>query len=63
MSVCLVGKRDRQRLWQVRFGRNTNVTSTLEVFLGDMRYISPRFTYLLTYLLNNVVTKRVRCVH
>jgi len=25
--------------------------STLEVFLNDMRYINPRFTYLLTYLL------------
>ena len=25
-------------------------TSALEVFLNDMRYINPRFTYLLTYL-------------
>jgi len=25
--------------------------SALEVFLNDMRYINPRFTYLLTYLL------------
>ena len=24
---------------------STNVTSTLEVFLNDMRYINPRFTY------------------
>ena len=24
---------------------------SLEVFLNDMRYINPRFTYLLTYLL------------
>ena len=24
-------------------------TSALEVFLNDMRYINPRFTYLLTY--------------
>jgi len=24
--------------------------SALEVFLNDMRYINPRFTYLLTYL-------------
>ena len=29
----------------------TSVTSALEVFLNDMRYINPRFTYLLTYLL------------
>ena len=28
-----------------------NITCTLEVFLNDMRYINPRFTYLLTYLL------------
>ena len=27
---------------------STNVTSA-EVFLNDMRYMSPRFTYLLTY--------------
>ena len=27
----------------------TNVTSALEVFLNVMRYIQPRFTYLLTY--------------
>ena len=27
--------------------------SALEVFLNDMRYINPRFTYLLTYLLLN----------
>jgi len=33
----------------------TNVTSVLEVFLNVMRYINPRFTYLLTYLQN--VTK------
>jgi len=25
------------------------VFSALEVFLNDMRYINPRFTYLLTY--------------
>jgi len=25
--------------------------SALEVFLNDMRYVNPRFTYLLTYLL------------
>ena len=29
---------------------STNVTIALEVFLNDMRYINPRFTYLLTYL-------------
>ena len=28
----------------------TNVTSALEVCLNVMRYINPRFTYLLTYL-------------
>ena len=27
------------------------IYSALEVFLNDMRYINPRFTYLLTYLL------------
>jgi len=27
----------------------TNVTSASEVFLNDMRYINPRFAYLLTY--------------
>jgi len=32
----------------------TNVTSALEVFLNVMRYINPRFTYLLTYLLTYV---------
>ena len=26
------------------------IISALEVFLNDMRYINPRFTYLLTYL-------------
>ena len=31
---------------------STNVTSALEVFLNDMRYINLRFTYLLTYLSN-----------
>jgi len=30
---------------------NTSMTSTLEVFLNDMRYVNPHFTYLLTYLL------------
>jgi len=29
----------------------TNVTSALEVFLNVVRYINPRFTYLLTYLM------------
>jgi len=29
----------------------TSVTSALEVFLNGMRYINPRFTCLLTYLL------------
>jgi len=29
--------------------------SALEVFLNDMRYINPRFTYLLTYLLTYTV--------
>jgi len=31
----------------------TDVTSVLEVFLNVMRYINPRFTYLLTYLLSS----------
>ena len=33
----------------------TNVTSALEVFLNVMRYINPRFTYLLlAYLLSPI---------
>jgi len=31
----------------------TDTDSALEVFLNDMRYINPRFTYLLTYLLTD----------
>jgi len=31
-----------------------SLVSALEVFLNDMRYINPRFTYLLTYLLSCV---------
>ena len=31
---------------------STNVTSALEVFFNDMRYINPRFTYF-TYLLSS----------
>jgi len=31
-------------------------SSALEVFLNDMRYINPRFTYLLTYLLTSRVS-------
>jgi len=35
-------------------------TLALEVFLNDMRYINPRFTYLLTYLLTlTVATARM----
>jgi len=34
----------------------TNVTSALEVFLNVMRYINPRFTYLLTYILYSLGT-------
>jgi len=30
---------------------STNVTSSLEVFFNDMRYINSRYIYLLTYLL------------
>jgi len=33
----------------------TSVTSALEVLLNSMRYINPRFTYLLTYLLIDAV--------
>jgi len=33
-----------------RFGYLPATHSALEVFLNDMRYINPRFTYLLTYL-------------
>jgi len=37
----------------------TNVTSVLEVFLNVMRYINPRFTYLLTYHTADGLTKYV----
>jgi len=40
-------------LCYVMFSLFTNVTSALEVFLNVMRYINPRFTYLLTYLLTH----------
>ena len=33
-----------------RYDLNQLRTEPLEVFLNDMRYINPRFTYLLTYL-------------
>ena len=33
--------------------------SVLEVFLNDVRYINPRFTYLLTYLLCGVVREQL----
>ena len=32
-----------------------STSSALEVFLNDMRYINPRFTYLLTYLHQSLV--------
>jgi len=38
----------------------TSVTSALEVFLNGMRYINPRFTYLLTYLYMMIVTEGVK---
>jgi len=38
----------RKRKFLNRFSVINNV---LEVFLNDMRYMNPRFTYLLTYLL------------
>jgi len=34
----------------------------LEVFLNDMRYINPRFTYLLTYSLVRVVGSTADCL-
>ena len=34
------------RIWREQGHKMTRV---LEVFLNDMRYINPRFTYLLTY--------------
>jgi len=33
----------------------TNVTSALEVFLNVMRYINPRFTYLLTHFISQPI--------
>jgi len=40
----------------------TNVTSALEVFLNDMRYINLCFTYLLTYLLSpDFISEHVNC--
>jgi len=38
-----------------------NVTIALEVFLNDMRYINPGFTYLLTYLLTYVDPSHTQC--
>jgi len=40
---------------------STNVTSALEVFLNDVRYINSRFTYLL-YLLTNSLNSKLRFV-
>jgi len=37
---------------------STNVISALEVFLNDMRYINPRFTYLLTYKIGTLWQRR-----
>ena len=46
---------------QVLRGPQTNrYLSALEVFLNDMRYINPRFTYLLTYLSVAGVSSRLR---
>ena len=41
-----------------RFYERHHKPSALEVFLNDMRYINPRFTYLLTYLLTKVARRR-----
>jgi len=46
MSVCLVGQRDRQRLWQVCFGR---VLTYAIAFVFCIKL----FTYLLTYFLSH----------
>ena len=42
----------------------TSATSALEVFINKMRYIIPRFTYLLTYILTYIerTDKRPHCV-
>jgi len=44
--------------WQLGCLVFTNVTSALEVFLNVMRYINPRFTYLLTYLRTLILDPR-----
>jgi len=36
-------------LVELRLVTDGQTDSALEVFLNDMRYINPRFTYLLTY--------------
>jgi len=36
---------------QKRLNPSSGRFGALEVFLNDMRYINPRFTYLLTYIL------------
>jgi len=41
---------------------STNVTSTLEVFLNVMRYINPRFTYLLPFYLIYLVVNYIICI-
>ena len=38
-----------------------NTGSALEVFLNDMRYINPRFTYLLTYASTELRQPRSAC--
>ena len=38
-----------------------NAGSALEVFLNDMRYINPRFTYLLTYASTELLQLRSAC--
>ena len=46
-SVCISARASEDNFPGTAF---TSVTSALEVFLNGMRYINPRFTYLLTYL-------------
>jgi len=40
----------------VRLQSHLNNSSSLEVFLNGVRYMNPRFTYLLTYLLTIIKT-------
>jgi len=51
MPNWLTGLHNYARFNILTFSTARRYASALEVFLNDMRYINPRFTYLLTYML------------